>query len=113
MNQPVTYVRSEDLLDESSPKRLARTFRLSRRRQLTGLVLAALLLPLLTLLLHEIDDALALDGQVLVYLLAVVVIALVGGIVVAIGAAVAPRCSSTTTSSSRSTRSPSATPTRW
>ena len=34
MTEPVTYVRSEDLLDESTPKRLARTFRLSRRRQL-------------------------------------------------------------------------------
>ena len=50
-----------------------RTFGLSRRRQLTGLVLAVLLLPLLTLLLDALDDELALDGQVLVYLLAVVV----------------------------------------
>ena len=73
MNDPVTYIRSEDMLDESAPKRLARSFGLSRRRQLTGLVLALLLLPLLTLLLDALDDELALDGQVLVYLLAVVV----------------------------------------
>ena len=85
----MTYVRSEDLLDESPPERLARTFRLSRRRQLTGLALAVLLLPLVTLLLQALDDELALDAQVLVYLLAVVVIAMVGGLVVAIGSAVA------------------------
>ena len=40
MNDPVTYIRSEDLLDESAPKRLARGFGLTRRRQLTGLALA-------------------------------------------------------------------------
>lgn len=89
MSAPVTYVRTEDLLDESVPKRLVRSFRLSRRRQLTGLALAVLLLPLLTLLLTALDDHLALDGQVLLYLLAVVVIAIVGGVVVAIGAAIA------------------------
>ena len=51
MTAPVTYVRSEDLLDESTPKRLARTFRLTRRRQLSGVALAIFLLPLVTLLL--------------------------------------------------------------
>lgn len=89
MSDEVTYVRSEDMLDESAPQRLARTFRLSRRRQLSGLVLALMLLPLLTLLLEALNDDLALDGQVLIYLLAVVVIALVGGIVVAVASAVA------------------------
>ena len=89
MSTPVEYVRSEDLLDESAPRRLARTFRLSRRRQLTGLVLAVILLPLLTLLLTALDDVLALDGQVLLYLLAVVVVALVGGVIVAVASAVA------------------------
>jgi two-component system sensor histidine kinase KdpD len=89
MNAPVTFVRSEDMLSESAPRRLARAYRLSRRRQLTGLALALLLLPLLTLLLDALDDPLALDGQVLLYLLAVVVIALVGGVLVAGGAAIA------------------------
>ena len=89
MNDRITVIRSEDLLDETPPRRLARSFGLTRRRQATGLVLALLLLPLLTLLLRALDDALALDGQVLVYLLAVVVIALVGGVVVAVAAAIA------------------------
>lgn len=89
MNGSVTYIRSEDLLDESRPQRLARSFGLTRRRQLSGLGLAILLLPLLTLLLEATDDHLALDGQVLVYLLAVVVIAIVGGVIVAVAAALA------------------------
>ena len=85
----VTYLRSEDLLDESVPERLARRFRLTRRRQIAGLVLAVLLLPLLTLALHAFEDELALDAQVLLYLLAVVLIAIVGGLLVAIGSAIA------------------------
>jgi two-component system, OmpR family, sensor histidine kinase KdpD len=89
VSAPVTFVRSEDMLDESVPKRLARSFRLSRRRQLSGLVLALLLLPLLTLLLSALNNELALDAQVLVYLLAVVVIALVGGVLVAMASAIA------------------------
>jgi two-component system, OmpR family, sensor histidine kinase KdpD len=89
MSVPVTFVRSEDMLDESVPKRLARSFRLSRRRQLSGLVLALFLLPLLTLLLSALNNELALDAQVLVYLLAVVVIAMVGGVLVAIASAIA------------------------
>ncbi len=88
MNDQVTYIRSEDMLDESRPQRLSRTFGLTRRRQLSGLVLAILLLPLLTLLLEATDDDLALDGQVLVYLLGVVVIAIVGGVIVAVVAAI-------------------------
>jgi two-component system sensor histidine kinase KdpD len=89
MNDQVTYIRSEDMLDESPPQRLARTFGLTRRRQLSGLVLALLLFPLVTLLLEATNDDLALDGQVLVYLLAVVVIAIVGGVIVAVVAAIA------------------------
>ena len=88
MNTEVTLIRSEDLLDETPPQRLARRFRLSRRRQLTGLALAVFLLPLVTLLLDGFNEALALDAQVLIYLLAVVVIAIVGGVIVAVGAAV-------------------------
>jgi two-component system sensor histidine kinase KdpD len=89
MSTPVTFVRSEDMLDESVPKRLARTFRLTRRRQISGLVLAVFLLPLLTLLLSALEDELALDAQVLVYLLAVVVVAMVGGVLVAVASAIA------------------------
>lgn len=89
MNDPVSFVRSEDLLDESVPRRLARGFRLTRRRQISGLILALALLPLVTLLLDALSAELALDGQVLVYLVAVVTIALVGGIVVAVASAIA------------------------
>jgi two-component system, OmpR family, sensor histidine kinase KdpD len=89
MNGPVTYIRSEDMLDESRPERLSRSFGLTRRRQVAGLVLGILLLPLVTLLLEAVNEDLALDGQVLVYLLAVVVIAIVGGVIVAVVAAVA------------------------
>lgn len=89
MSEPVTFMRSEDLLDDSPPKRLARDYRLTRRRQLSGLILSLLLLPLLTLLLDVLGDTLALDGQVLLYLLAVVAIGAVGGIVVGVGSAVA------------------------
>ena len=85
----ITYLRSEDLLDESVPERLARRFRLSRRRQISGLVMALALLPLLTLVLHGFKEELDLDAQVLLYLLAVVVISMVGGLVVAIGSAIA------------------------
>jgi two-component system sensor histidine kinase KdpD len=89
MNDQVTYIRSEDMLDETRPEQLARSFGLTRRRQLSGLVLGILLLPLLTLLLEATNDDLALDGQVLVYLLGVVVIAIVGGVIVAVIAAIA------------------------
>ncbi len=85
----MTFLRSEDLLEETAPRRLARRYRLSRRRQVTGLVVALVVLPLLTLLLQSLEDQLDLDAQVLLYLLAVVVISLVGGAVVALGAAVA------------------------
>ena len=89
MSAPVTFVRSEDLLDETPPEHLARSYRLSRRRQLTGLALAAVMLPVVTLLMGVLDSELALDAQVLIYLLAVVVISFVGGILVAVGSAVA------------------------
>jgi two-component system, OmpR family, sensor histidine kinase KdpD len=89
VNGSVTYIRSEDMLDESRPERLARRFGLTRRRQLSGLALGIVLLPLLTLLLEATNDDLAVDGQVLVYLLAVVVIAIVGGVIVAVFSAIA------------------------
>ena len=87
--EPVTYVRSEDLLAE--PLRSPRTSvkGLGRRRQLSGLALTVLVLPLLTLFLDSVNSSLSLESQVLLYLLAVVVVALVGGLVVALTAAVA------------------------
>ena len=84
----ITYVRSEDLLDDSIPSRVARKLGLSRRRQLSGLALAAVALPLVTLLLKAVEDSLSLDGQVLIYLLVVVLIALVGGAVAAVISAI-------------------------
>jgi K+-sensing histidine kinase KdpD len=83
------YVRSNDLLDDEVPTERAPRQRLSRRRQLSGLALALAGLPLLTLLLSETAHALSLEGQVLLYLLAVVVIAVVGGVVVAVVSALA------------------------
>ena len=85
----ITYLRSEDLLDETPPERLARSFGLSRRRQLIGLAMAVVLLPLLTLILDALGDKLDLDAQVLLYLLAVVAIAVFGGVLVAIVSAIA------------------------
>jgi K+-sensing histidine kinase KdpD len=85
----IEHVRAEDLLDEPVPTERAPAPAFSRRRQLGGLAFAAATLPLLTLLLQEIGGELSLEGQVLLYLLAVVIVALVGGIVVAIASSVA------------------------
>ena len=84
----IERVRSEDLLDEPVPtERAPRTA--DRRRRVTGLLAAAIGLPLLTLALNALGDALSLEGQALLYLLAVVFVALVGGIAVALLSAVA------------------------
>lgn len=85
----IERVRADDLLDEPVPTRRAPPPSLSRRRLVSGAGLAALGLPLLTLLLTQTASSLSLEGQVLLYLLAVVVIALVGGIIVALISAVA------------------------
>jgi two-component system sensor histidine kinase KdpD len=89
MSPEITYIRSEDLLEESAPRRISRTLGLSRRRQLTGLAVAVVVLPLVTLVLDQLDEQLSLDGQVLVYLLAVVVISVIGGVVVGVASAIA------------------------
>ncbi|MGB8651738.1 MAG: DUF4118 domain-containing protein [Mycobacteriales bacterium] len=52
---------------------------LSRRRRLQGVVVAALLLPLLTLVLTQIRGHVNLTSDALLYLLVVVLVALVGG----------------------------------
>jgi two-component system sensor histidine kinase KdpD len=85
----LTYVRAEDLLDEEVPTARGRYRGLSARRQLGGLALAVVLQPLLTLLLDRTVSSLSIEGEVLLYLLAVVVIAVVGGVFVAVAAAIA------------------------
>src|SRR4051812_16565423 len=85
----LVYVKSEDLLDDDAPLQHAPRLSLSARRQLAGLALAAAGLPLLTLALTKTTSSLSLEGEVLIYLLAVVVIALVGGLVIAVVSAIA------------------------
>jgi two-component system, OmpR family, sensor histidine kinase KdpD len=85
----VTFVRDEDLLEDPVPTERGPRAGLGWRRQIGGLALAITGLPLLTLLLRHTRDSLALDGQVLLYLLAVVIVALVGGVAPALVAAVA------------------------
>jgi two-component system sensor histidine kinase KdpD len=85
-------VRSDDLIDDDVPAARRRP-RLGGgvgwRRQLLGLAVALFGLPLLTLLLEHTRGSLALDGQVLLYLLAVVVIAVIGGVAPAVVSAIA------------------------
>src|SRR5215210_7605695 len=86
--EPVTYLRSEDLLAEPStpPRRTGRG--LGRQRQLAGLALAVVGLALLTLALDNLRDTLSLESQALLYLLAVVGVAVIGGMAVALGSAI-------------------------
>lgn len=62
---------------------------LSRARQLSGLALVATGLPLLTVVLAPMRSTLSLPSDLLIYLLAVVAIAVVGGVVPAVVGAVA------------------------
>ena len=62
---------------------------LTRRRQLMGYLLAVALCPLLTLLLASLRGQLNLTSDVLVFLVAVIAVALVGGFVPAVLVAVA------------------------
>ena len=62
---------------------------LTRRRQLAGYLLAAALCPLLTVVLASLRGELNLTSDVLAFLVAVIVVALVGGFVPAILVAVA------------------------
>ena len=87
--EKVSYVRADDLLaDPVAPPRAA-LGGLGRRRHLVGAVVAVLGLPLLTLLLESTRSTFSLESQVLLYLLAVVVIAVIGGMAVAVVSAVA------------------------
>jgi two-component system sensor histidine kinase KdpD len=85
----ISYVEHSDLLEDpgAAPRPAPRV--LPRRRLLAGLALAVIGLALLTLALTAADDALSVEGAVLLYLLAVVAVALVGGLLVALPAAVA------------------------
>ena len=65
---------------------------LTRRRRLQGFALAVLLPPLLTMVLSTERDDLNLISDVLLFLLLVVVVALVGGVLPAMLAAVGGRC---------------------
>lgn len=62
---------------------------INRRRQLAGVLLAAGGLPLLTLVLAAVRPHLSLDDDLLIYLVAVVSVAVVGGFWPAVSAAVA------------------------
>ncbi len=85
----VKYVRADDLLaDPIAPPR-APVGGLGRRRHVTGAIVALVGLPLLTLLLDSTRGTFSLEGQVLLYLLAVVGIAVIGGMAVAVVSAVA------------------------
>jgi GAF domain-containing protein len=67
----------------------ARGAGLSQRRRLAGAVIALVVLPLLTMVLAHVRAMVNLPSQTLLYLLAVVVVALVGGLVPAVASAVA------------------------
>jgi two-component system, OmpR family, sensor histidine kinase KdpD len=85
----ISYVRAEDLLADPVPPPRAPMGGLGRRRHVTGALVALLGLPLLTLLLENARDTFSLESQVLLYLLAVVIVAVIGGMAVALGSAIA------------------------
>ena len=85
----IEHVRAEDLLDDPVPTQRAPSPGLGRRRHLAGVALAAVGLPLLTLLLHHTRGTLSLEAQILLYLLAVVAISLIGGLAVALVSSIA------------------------
>jgi two-component system sensor histidine kinase KdpD len=71
------------------PPLVAGTAALSLRRRLAGFAVALLGLPLLTLALHGLRDQLTLPSNILLYLAAVIAVALIGGLWPALLAAVA------------------------
>lgn len=87
--EKITYVRADDLLAEPVGAQRAPVLGLGRRRHVAGSIVALLGLPLLTLLLDSMRDTFSLEGQVLLYLLAVVAVAVVGGVAAALATAVA------------------------
>jgi two-component system sensor histidine kinase KdpD len=85
----IERVRADDLLADDEPSERPPRLSLSRRRQIAGVVLAVVALPLLTLLLDTARDSVSTETVVLLYLLVVVVVATVGGILPAVASAVA------------------------
>jgi two-component system sensor histidine kinase KdpD len=83
----IERVRVEDLLEEEEPTRRAIRGGVGRRRQLAGLAVGVVGLPLLTLLLDS--SSASLESVVLLYLLAVVMLAAIGGVLIAVAGAVA------------------------
>ena len=59
------------------------------RRQVAGAILGAILLPVLTVVMAGMRDSLELPGTLLLYLLAVVAVAAIGGVLPALAASVA------------------------
>ena len=83
---PVTVLRAGDIVAE--PEVSPRIERgLPRRRRLAGVALMAAGLPLLTVGLDQVRGDIALSSVVLLFLLAVLILALVGGVVVGISSA--------------------------
>ena len=80
----IEFVRAEDLLAEPETAHREAARGLGRRRQLSGAALALAGLPLLTIALVHLRSTLSIESQVLIYLAAVVVVAVVGGLVVAL-----------------------------
>ncbi|MDT7626809.1 MAG: hypothetical protein QOF99_7710, partial [Pseudonocardiales bacterium] len=70
-------------------RRLARRAGLSTRRRLVGVLTGLVVLPLLTVVLAQVRQVVGLPSEMLLYLLAVVVVSVVGGLVPALAAAVA------------------------
>jgi two-component system, OmpR family, sensor histidine kinase KdpD len=87
--EPVSYIRSGDLLAEPIPTQRGRVKGIERRRRLAGVALAVAGLSLLTLMLDNSRETFSIESQVLLYLLAVVLVAVVGGMVVGLVSAIA------------------------
>ncbi len=84
------HVISSEEPEPEAPFRRRRSGRtISSRRQVTGALAGAVLLPLLTVGMAGARDTLELQGVLLLYLLAVVVVAAIGGVWPALAASVA------------------------
>jgi len=85
----VHLVTHEEAGTTRGPRPPALAHGLSRRRRLQGIALAAVLLPLVTVLLANLRGALNLPSDILVFLAAVLAVAVTGGIWPAVAAAIA------------------------